>query len=66
MKTEKWVSKQNGKDAVSNADQTMKKGTEQACCGRSYNETNDFSQVNFSAYQDILDQRNRLLGSMPA
>lgn len=64
MKTEKWVSKQSGKDAVSKPEQAKEK--DQACCGRSYDETNDFSQVNFSTYQNILDQRNRLLGNMPA
>lgn len=66
MKTEKWVSKQIGQAAATKAETAKVKGTEEACCGRSYNETNDFSQVNFSAYQTILDQRNQLLGNMPA
>ena len=65
MKTEKWVSKQIGKEVVTKPETANEKGTEQACCGRSYNETNDFSQVNFAAYQSILDQRNQLLGSVP-
>lgn len=66
MKTEKWVSKQIGHTTVTKTETAKEKGTEQACCGRSYNETNDFSQINFSTYQSILDQRNQLLGNMPA
>lgn len=38
---------------------------EQACCGRSYNELNDFSQITtFNTYKSILDQRNELLSGV--
>ncbi len=33
-------------------------------CGRTYNEEASFSQINFQTFQDILDKRNELLGSV--
>jgi hypothetical protein len=67
MKTEKWVNTPNASENNNKPSQAneVKKGQE-ACCGRSYNEQSDFSQVNFAAYQSILDKRNELLGSVKA
>lgn len=64
MRTENWVNTHNAKenDQITEKANEVDKG--QACCGRSYNEESDFSQVNFAAFQSILDKRNELLSSV--
>jgi hypothetical protein len=65
MKTEKRVNTQ-GREKDTNPVPAEEVSKGQPCCGRSYNEQSDFSQINFAVYQSILDQRNELLGSVKA
>lgn len=67
MGTEKWVNTHNAKEDNKNEEKANEviKGHE-SCCGRSYNEESDFSQVNFAALQSILDKRNELLSGVKA
>jgi hypothetical protein len=64
MRTEKWVNTHNAKENEKNTEKANEENKGQACCGRSYNEESDFSQVNFAAFQSILDKRNELLSSV--
>jgi hypothetical protein len=66
MKTEKRVSTTQGREKSSHPVPVEKVSKGQPCCGRTYNEESDFSQINFAVYQSILDQRNELLGSVKA
>lgn len=67
MRTEKWVSTHNAKENDQNNEKAKEVNKEhEACCGRSYNEESDFSQVNFAAFQSILDKRNELLSGVKA
>jgi hypothetical protein len=66
MRTEKWVNTHNAKENENNTEKANEVNKGQACCGRSYNEESDFSQVNFAAFQSILDKRNELLSSVKA
>jgi hypothetical protein len=66
MRTEKWGNTHNAIENNTNTVKANEVNKGQACCGRSYNEESDFSQVNFAAYQTILDQRNELLSTVKA
>jgi hypothetical protein len=67
MGTEKWVNTHNAKENEEKTGSANERNTgQQACCGRSYNEESDFSQVNFAAFQSILDKRNELLSGVKA
>ncbi|WP_190277501.1 hypothetical protein [Adhaeribacter rhizoryzae] len=51
---------------MSKNESKVTKSEEKNCnvCGRTYNEEASFSQINFQTFQDILDKRNELLGSV--
>ena len=66
MKTEKWIDSHNAVEKKADLFTGNEEQKDQACCGRTYNEQSDFSQVNFAAFQSILDKRNELLGSVKA
>jgi hypothetical protein len=66
MRTEQWGNTNNGNENNTKTVKANEVNKGQACCGRSYNEESDFSQVNFAAYQSILDQRNQLLSGVKA
>jgi hypothetical protein len=66
MRTEKWVETHHAKEDEKNKETSIEVNKGQACCGRSYNEESDFSQVNFAAFQSILDKRNELLSGVKA
>ncbi len=61
MKTNNWVNENDGKNASKIEKPEVKSSN---VCGRTYNEEASFSQVNFQTFQDILNQRNELLGSV--
>ncbi|MGV3588545.1 MAG: hypothetical protein ACO1OF_16185 [Adhaeribacter sp.] len=61
MKTNNWVN-----ENISKNESKVTKSEEKNSnvCGRTYNEEASFSQINFQTFQDILDKRNELLGSV--
>ncbi len=61
MKTNNWVN-ENSEKGTSKETKTEVKNN--PVCSRTYNEESSFSQINFQTYQDILDKRNELLGSV--
>lgn len=61
MKTNNWLHENSIKNEVKEAKPEVKGNN---VCGRTYNEETSFSQINFQTFQDILDQRNALLGSV--
>jgi hypothetical protein len=66
MKTEKWRDAHDAAEKKADLFTENEEHKDQACCGRTYNEQKDFSQVNFDTFQSILDKRNELLGSVKA
>jgi hypothetical protein len=66
MRTENLGNTNNANENNTNTVKTNEVNRGQACCGRSYNEESDFSQVNFAAFQSILDKRNELLSGVKA
>jgi len=61
MKTNNWVNENTNKNE-SKVTKSEEKNSN--VCGRTYNEEASFSQINFQTFQDILDKRNELLGSV--
>lgn len=66
MSNRRWVNAKKAGQKIESQSQANEVKQEPPCCGRSYNEEKDFSQINFEAFQQIIDQRNQLLsGTKP-